>query len=577
MAITLAQKVRWGNSPTNYFDFSYEKVRSGADMRYKITVVCEPCYGESYFGFPIYLEIKLGGSTVTKTLKNASPSRWTENLTYTTDWMTAANMTSGTASLTIRIYSGSGSSRNTSYGYRLAVDPAASSVSATDAYIGSASTITINRYSSGFTHTVSYKAEGESGYTTIFEKRGLTSYGWVVPTEFYALTVWRRWIDVEIKCDTYDGDELVGSSFHTMAATVKESENAPDVTVCAEDTKAAATLLTGSNKRIISGYNALLVSSSGTAKNGAIIQQTRLAVGSVTKDGASATFDGAESDSISATVGDSRGFSTTAKVTDVTLVPYIELTCTPTVTRESPTSNSVTITVKGNFFGGSFGAKENTLSVSAQAKRTGEDVYGELTELAVTIDGNGYTATGTLSGVDYRYTHNVRVIAEDLVHRTGGALADEVASVSTVGKGIPVFDWGENDFAFHVPVSIDGCGSFPGDGWQTLTPESNFDAYNAADPPVYRKVGALVQIVGSISPHQAISGSETEYKIAALPEGYRPKTAVGVVCQGGGSAAWLLLAKPDGEMTFSRYRDKNGLKTAETSERLYFNAVFFCA
>ena len=160
----IATDVKWGGSPTNYFNFSYTKQRSGTTQQYKITVECEPCYGESYFGYPIYLEISVNGSVAaTKTLKQSSPSRWTSALTYTTDWISVANKTTGTTPLKIRVYSGSGSSRNTSYDYNLAIDPAGSLVAAADANIESTSSVIFTRYNSNFTHTLAYKAAGQIG------------------------------------------------------------------------------------------------------------------------------------------------------------------------------------------------------------------------------------------------------------------------------------------------------------------------------------------------------------------------------------------------------------------------------
>ena len=171
----IATDVKWGSAPTNLFNFSYEKQRSGTTQQYKITVECEPCDGASYYGYPLYLEISVNGSVAaTKTLKGASPARWSSALTYTTGWINVANKTTGTTPIKIRVYSGSGSSRDTTYSYSLAIDPAGSLVAATDANIGSVSTVTFTRYNNAFTHTLAYKAEGQSEYTTIFTKQNIT-------------------------------------------------------------------------------------------------------------------------------------------------------------------------------------------------------------------------------------------------------------------------------------------------------------------------------------------------------------------------------------------------------------------
>ena len=53
-----------------------------------------------------------------------------------------------------------------------------------------------------------------------------------------------------------------------------------------------------------------------------------------------------------------------------------------------------------------------------------------------------------LSGLYYESEYTIQIVA-----------ADKLASVTktvTIRRGIPVFDWGENDFAFHVPVYMGG-------------------------------------------------------------------------------------------------------------------------
>ena len=59
---------------------------------------------------------------------------------------------------------------------------------------------------------------------------------------------------------------------------------------------------------------------------------------------------------------------------------------------------------------------------------------------------NSYSAQCTLTGLDYRTAHTIQVEATDALAQVNRSL--------TLGKGIPVFDWGEEDFSFHVPVAL---------------------------------------------------------------------------------------------------------------------------
>ena len=265
---TLATNVTWGSGPTNTFDFSYEKKREGSSQYYKITVVCDPLTGGSYFGYPIYLEIKLDGTTkTTHTLKNASPSQWSTALTYTTGWLEVQNKTSGTTTLAIRVYSGMGSTRNSTYTYSLPIDPAASKISATDANIESTSSISVTKYDSKFTTTVSYKASGQSDYTELWVKQAYTSYGWTIPSSLYSLIKNAKKIDITLQCQTYNGSTLIGTETCTLTATTSESRCKPSVSVTAEEENAAVLAITGSKKIIVVGYSDIRVKTTAEANN----------------------------------------------------------------------------------------------------------------------------------------------------------------------------------------------------------------------------------------------------------------------------------------------------------------------
>ena len=216
----LATNVQWGNAPVITASFTYEHRRSGSDMQYRVGITINPLNSSgSFFGYPIYAQLTLAGSVVaSKTLKDPSPTTWSSAITYTSAWFTVANKTSGTTALAIRLYSGSGSSRDQTYTYALTVDPAKSQVSATTGYIGSPLTISITRYSTAFTHTLKYAFVNASG--TIATKTSATSVSWTpdislcnqIPSSLSGACT--------ITCETYDGTTLVGSSTYSMNIAV---------------------------------------------------------------------------------------------------------------------------------------------------------------------------------------------------------------------------------------------------------------------------------------------------------------------------------------------------------------------
>lgn len=220
---SLATNAQWGNAPVISASFSYEHRRSVSDMQYRISITINPLTSSgSYFGYPIYAQIKLAGSVVDSvTLKAASPSTWSSAITYTSGWFTVANKTSGTTALAIRLYSGSGSSRDQTYTYSLTVDPAKSLVSATSGNIGSPLTISITRYSTTFTHTLKYTFLNASG--TIVSKTSATSVSWTPDMSLCNQIPSDPDGTCTITCETYNGSTLVGTNTCEVNIAVPKS------------------------------------------------------------------------------------------------------------------------------------------------------------------------------------------------------------------------------------------------------------------------------------------------------------------------------------------------------------------
>ena len=94
-----------------------------------------------------------------------------------------------------------------------------STISATDANIGSTSMIAVNRKSSGYTHSVRYsfgslsgyiKADGSISATEV--KLTDTYIGFPVPTDFYAQIPNAKSGICTLTCKTYSGDTQIGSA-----------------------------------------------------------------------------------------------------------------------------------------------------------------------------------------------------------------------------------------------------------------------------------------------------------------------------------------------------------------------------
>lgn len=138
--------VGWGSQPTINCNFQYDRRRNGSAMEYQVWIGVNSDYRSLYFGYPIYADIWINGSKIASTtIKNASPSNFSSRLEYYSAWTSVANKTSGSTSLKIRLYSGSGSTRDSSYSYTMAVDPAGSDISVSSGELGQALTVTITK------------------------------------------------------------------------------------------------------------------------------------------------------------------------------------------------------------------------------------------------------------------------------------------------------------------------------------------------------------------------------------------------------------------------------------------------
>lgn len=117
--------VNWGSLPAVPVTFSYDYQRSGTAMQYKVYITISPIPGTGYFGYPIYADIAVEGTQVAGgvSVKAAQPSTWTNAIVVSTGWVTVSGKTSGTTSLAVRLYSGSGSTRDETYRYSMTVTP----------------------------------------------------------------------------------------------------------------------------------------------------------------------------------------------------------------------------------------------------------------------------------------------------------------------------------------------------------------------------------------------------------------------------------------------------------------------
>lgn len=325
----------------------------------------------------------------------------------------------------------------------LSTIPRTSSVRSTNANIGENITITINRASSSFTHTLTYSFCNLSG--TIASKTSSTSVSWILPKSFYAQIPNSRSSWGTITCDTYSGSTKIGSSSCRFDVYVKESTNKPGISATVVDVNDTTKALTGDENKLIKYYSKVKFSITSSPKNNAGTKSININYNGKNFTGGSGNswtdyFSDVVSGSYRCSVTDTRDFTTSVDISK-TLINYVKITCAMTVSNPTA-SGECTLTISGNYFNGSFGSTNNTLTV--QYKQNG----GNWTNATATLSGNTYKATVKLTGLDYTQTYTFQAKATD---KLANATTEEKRVKST-----PIFDWGSDDFHFHVPVTING-------------------------------------------------------------------------------------------------------------------------
>ena len=320
--------------------------------------------------------------------------------------------------------------------------PRASTIGATDANIGAASMVVVTKKNTAYKHSVAYSFGTLSGYIkadgTVTDSEVIfseTSIAFALPDDFYAQIPKAKSGKCTLTCKTYYGSAQIGENQTvTFTAVAAESVCAPNVSGTVVDVNETTKALTGDENKLVRYHSKAKCTITASAKNAATLASKTVNGEAISN---ALEISNAETGSFTFTANDSRGYSKSA-IVKKDLIPYVKLTSNATVKRTDPTSGRAVLTVKGNFYNGGFGAEENSLTLGYQVGTE------EAVTLTPVISGNTYTASAELTGLAYDQTFPVTVTARDKLETVTAGL--------TLQKGIPVFDLGEKDFQFHVPV-----------------------------------------------------------------------------------------------------------------------------
>lgn len=368
-------------------------------------------------------------------------------------------------------------------------------------------TIHITRYDEVYTHSLYYTLYDSDGNAYAHndmiligdEKTDGVDIPWTIPN-FYLTLSSATYAKLVITCVTYNGDVELGVSTTDASASsvvieILESESAPIITdMKVIDVNQASIALTGDESVLVRNLSNARFSFSVTPQNEAslswlsindmVVMVSDILGPSENSHSLYETFEpGAwDKDDIvrfECSATDSRGYKSRGVMSagsdgGFTVVNYIPPTINADVQRYGATSGQLQLIIsESSFFSGRFGKDPNTLNglkIEYQYIASGTSTWsdpivicsnqGEFESLAGVGSIDTTTSTyKTLTPIvfgssdesvveptfPYDRSYQFRIIVTDSV-------GSVVSSSITVKRGLPVYDWGEDDFNFNVPA-----------------------------------------------------------------------------------------------------------------------------
>jgi len=361
--------------------------------------------------------------------------------------------------------------------------PRASSVTATNADIGSATSININRVSSSFKHTLRYSFGNLSG--TIATNVD-TSYGWTIPTTFYSQIPNEATGFGTIYCDTYNGSTLIGTKTTRFYATANQELNKPDLSATVTDINNTTIALTGDNTKFIKGYSNASVAWTATAKNSASIVRTYVN-NAITTDNPK-VITNIDINEIPLVTLDTRGYRTEI-IKTLNMIDYVPLSANVSFFRTAPTTGQVSLNFEGNYFNDTFGSETNILTIKWYYKEKGEQNWitgGTLVQNTDYVINNNTFHSGTGN-----YTSNIiigSIFNYQKAYDLKLELKDKLVTYpveQSITKGIPIVNWDDEHFNVNGDITQNERALIINDNYSTT--ETKIGTW-IDGKPLYRKV-----------------------------------------------------------------------------------------
>lgn len=321
-----------------------------------------------------------------------------------------------------------------------------STVSTTNGTLGTAQTITITRYNTSFTHTLSYKYGNATG--TIATGVG-TSYSWTPPTSLAAQFPAATSGVCTITCTTYSGSTNIGSSTTTCTLSIPSSVKCTVGTVTVTEAVAGLASKFGA---FIQGKSRATISATINSGSGSPAYGATVSAYAITTNGQTLTSNGATtgilntsgSNSYSFKITDTRGYSDT-KSSTYNVLAYSSPTISASISRNASDASKIDVSYSYTI---SSCNNRNDKSLSVKYRVVG----GSYTTIAITASSYSGNGTYQITGLDANTAYEVVVTVTDY-------FTSASATTNIQPTGNRVFDISDDD------KTIARHGTNYSDGW----------------------------------------------------------------------------------------------------------------
>lgn len=249
-----------------------------------------------------------------------------------------------------------------------------SRLTASTGTLGTAQTLTVTRYDSSFTHTITYKCGSATG--TVATKSSSTSVSFTPPLTLAQQNTTGTSVSVTLTITTYTGDTSIGTNSVTITCSIPASVK-PSVSLAVADVYAYRTNFGA----YVQGKSKLKIDITASGSQGSTIKAYKTTIDGktyTTADITTAALSGSGTLTINTTVTDSRG-RTASTTWDVNVLAYVAPKITSLSVKRCDANGNSNAT--GSYFKISFSAamtalnNKNTASYSLQYKKTTATAY----------------------------------------------------------------------------------------------------------------------------------------------------------------------------------------------------------